>query len=46
MAYSNTLYSYLVSESGAADEFVEQEMSPEELFNQMSQPDGSLNQAK
>ena len=28
MAYSNTFYSYLVSESGAADEFVEHEDLP------------------
>ena len=37
LAYSNTFYSYLVSESGAADDFVEKETSPEELFDQMSQ---------
>jgi len=36
MAYSNTLYSYLVSESGAADEFVEKEMSPDELYAEMA----------
>ena len=46
MAYSNTLYSYLVSESGAADEFVEHELSPEELFEQISQPAETINQAK